>query len=306
MLQGLVRNEGDGWAWTLGELARFFEQVSTLPAPTDEGHTPSLTNQAPIPPAITEQAALYLQSAALLGQRTAELHLALATPTDDPAFRAEPFTPADLDLDAQRIDAQVNSTLDALKLKISTLKDLVADDAATVLARRIPLFAAAHAITGRTITSARIRIHGDYHLGQILTAKGDFVILDFEGEPARTLAERRRKQCPLKDVAGMLRSFAYAAYSALDTYLQRHPDRQGSLEAWARLWQNAVSSEFLRAYRETIAANPNLLPPSDEAQALLNAYLLEKALYELLYELNNRPTWVRIPLAGILALSTSN
>ncbi len=306
MLQGLVRNEGDGWAWTLGELARFFESVSALPAPSDEGHAPLLLDEAPVPAEITEQASLYLRSAALLGQRTAELHLALATPTDDPAFRAEPFTPADLEADAKRIDAQVNSTLDALKLKMSTLKDLVADDAATVLARRIPLFAAAHAITGRPIASARIRIHGDYHLGQILTAKGDFVILDFEGEPARTLVERRRKQCPLKDVAGMLRSFAYAAYSALDTYLQRHPDRQGSLEAWARLWQNAVSAEFLRAYRAAIAANPNLLPPSDEAQALLNAYLLEKALYELLYELNNRPTWVRIPLAGILALSASS
>ena len=304
MLQGLVRNEGDGWAWTLGELARFFESVSALPAPVDEGRPATLIASFPIPAEITEYGALYLQSAALLGQRTAELHLALATPTDDPAFRAEPFTPAELQADARRIDAQINSTLDALKLKISTLKDLVADDAATVLARRIPLFAAAHEITSRPITSARIRIHGDYHLGQILVAKGDFVILDFEGEPARTLAQRRTKQCPLKDVAGMLRSFAYAAYSALDTYLQRHPDRQGSLEAWARLWQNAVSSEFLRAYQETIAADPALLPAPAEAQALLNAYLLEKALYELLYELNNRPTWVRIPLAGILALSS--
>ncbi len=301
LLQGLVTNEGDGWSSTLAELARFFESVAATPAPADEAPAAAFLTQ------LAEHAALYLQSAALLGQRTAELHLALATPTDDPAFAAEPFTPADLEADARRIDAQVNSTLDALKLKISALTDLVADDAATVLARRISLFAAAHAITSQPITSGRIRIHGDYHLGQILNAKGDFVILDFEGEPARTLDERRRKQSPLKDVAGMLRSFSYAAFSALDLYLQRHPQpdptRVASLERWARLWQNAVSSEFLRAYRTTLNANPTLLPPPAQAQALLNAYLLEKALYELLYELNNRPTWVRIPLAGILALS---
>ena len=307
LLQGLVVNEGDGWSWTLAELARFFESVAAAPAPTDESRSASFLAQTPVSRQLAEHAALYLQSAALLGQRTAELHLALATPTDDPAFAAEPFTPADLQADARRIDAQINSTLDALKLKIATLKDLVADDAATVLTRRIQLFAAAHAITDKPISSSRIRIHGDYHLGQILNAKGDFVILDFEGEPARTLEQRRRKQSPLKDVAGMLRSFSYAAFSALDLYLQRHPQpdptRVASLESWARLWQNTVSSEFLRAYRATLKANPNLLPPPAEAQALLNAYLLEKALYELLYELNNRPTWVRIPLAGILSLS---
>ena len=308
MLQGLVANEGDGWSWTLAELARFFESAAAAPPPADEGRPATLLADNPIPKQITEHAALYLQSAALLGQRTAELHLALATPTDDPAFAAEPFTPADLLADARRIDAQVNHTLDALKLKMSALRDLVADDAATVLTRRISLFAAAHAITGEPITSQRIRIHGDYHLGQILTTKSDFVILDFEGEPARSLEERRRKQSPLKDVAGMLRSFSYAAFSALDLYLQRHPQpdatRVGTLESWARLWQNAVSSEFLRAYRVTLQANPALLPPPAEAQALLNAYLLEKALYELLYELNNRPAWIRIPLAGILALSS--
>ncbi len=309
MLQGMVQNEGDGWTWTLGELARFFESVAAAQAPSQEGTPGTLVEPGSIPAEISNHAALYLHSAALLGQRTAELHLALATPTDDPAFRAEAFTPEDLKGDTLHIDAQINSTLGALKLKMSTLKDLVADDAATVLTRRIQLFAAAHAITGKPIVSHRIRIHGDYHLGQILTTKGDFVILDFEGEPARTLEDRRRKQCPLKDVAGMLRSFSYAAYTALDTYLQRHPQadpaRQQSLEAWARLWQNAVSTEFLRAYRDTLQANPDLIPAPAEAQALLNAYLLEKALYELLYELNNRPDWVRIPLAGILALCSS-
>jgi maltose alpha-D-glucosyltransferase/alpha-amylase len=257
-----------------------------------------------------------MQAAALLGRRTAEMHLALATPTSDPAFAPEPFTGEDLARDAQRIDAQITSTLEALKIKLSTLKDLTSDDAALLLSRRIDLFARANAITAATAGGQRIRIHGDYHLGQTLRTdatdgstpdSGDFVLLDFEGEPARLLAERRQKQSPLKDVAGMIRSLSYAAYSGLYDYLASHPEQARgpqveSLTGWAVLWQNSVSSEFLGAYRETIAMNPQLLPAPQQAQALLAAYLLEKALYELLYELNNRPSWLRIPLAGILAL----
>jgi maltose alpha-D-glucosyltransferase/alpha-amylase len=139
-------------------------------------------------------------------------------------------------------------------------------------------------------------------LGQVLRTRGDYVILDFEGEPARPLAERRAKQSALRDLAGMLRSFSYAAYSALDHFIQRHPGAQRSLESWAQLWENAVSTEFLAAWRSAVAINPHLTPQPRQAHRLLNAYLLEKALYELLYELNNRPAWVRIPLAGILAL----
>ena len=313
MLQQLIPNEGDGWSWTTENLAQFFESVASAPAPSPEGALPTLDTQATPAPELAQHAAGYLASAALLGQRTAEMHLALATATDDPAFAAEPFTPESLRADARRIDAQINSTLDTLKLKMSSLKDLVADSAAEVLTRRIQLFAAAHAITATapqtSLSGQRIRIHGDFHLGQILISRADFVFLDFEGEPAKPLEARREKQSPLKDVAGMLRSFSYAAYAALDTYLQRHPQpdptRQANLDRWARAWQNAVSGEFLKAYRDTIGGNPDLLPPPAQAQSLLNAYLLEKALYELLYELNNRPTWVRIPLAGIHALSIS-
>jgi maltose alpha-D-glucosyltransferase/alpha-amylase len=236
------------------------------------------------------------------------MHLALATPTQDPAFAAEPMTAADLAGDARRIDAQVTSTLEALKTKLSSLKDLTADDAGLLLSRRINLFARAHAITTSTPAGYRIRIHGDYHLGQTLRTANDFVLLDFEGEPARPLAERRQKQSPLKDVAGMLRSFSYAAHSGLNQYVVANQEQirvsdAEALKAWAILWQNAVSAEFLRAYRESIAANASLLPPPEQAQALLSAYLLEKALYELLYELNNRPDWLGIPLTGILSLS---
>jgi maltose alpha-D-glucosyltransferase/alpha-amylase len=239
--------------------------------------------------------------------------------------------------DARRIEAQIASTLEALKVKFSTLKGLIADEAGLLLSRRLELFARAQAITASTAAGQRIRIHGDYHLGQTLRTgssstepgaePGDFVLLDFEGEPARSLSERRQKQSPLKDVAGMIRSLSYAAHAGLDQYLTANPgpaspgipspgipspvtanpdfahdSESNHLAAWAILWQNSASAEFLRAYRETIAANPALLPAPQESETLLDAYLLEKALYELLYELNNRPAWLCIPLAGILSL----
>jgi maltose alpha-D-glucosyltransferase/alpha-amylase len=150
----------------------------------------------------------------------------------------------------------------------------------------------------------RIRVHGDYHLGQVLRSRGDFVILDFEGEPARSLAERRARQSPMKDVAGMLRSFSYAAYSGLMRVLTRRPGDTDRLEPWARLWEQAACSAFLRVYRLSMKAAGGLLVPEDAEvfEQLLEIYVLDKALYELMYELNNRPAWVRIPLAGILAL----
>jgi maltose alpha-D-glucosyltransferase/alpha-amylase len=305
MLQELVSNEGDGWAWTLEELSRFYESTATCPPPKDEGEPATFLSEGRISPEAEERAWFYIAAAALLGQRTAEMHLALATETDNEAFQVEPLTIEDLRADARRIDAQINRTLDALKLRMSILKDETADAAATILSRRIELFARAHAITQTAPSGETTRIHGDYHLGQVLRSKNDFVLLDFEGEPARSLAERRKKQCPLKDVAGMLRSFSYAAWSGLDQYVQRHPDSQRVLEPWLRLWQNSVSTAFLNAYRHAFAERPELLPAPAQAQALINAYLLEKALYELLYELNNRPTWVRIPLAGILSLPQS-
>ena len=233
------------------------------------------------------------------------MHLALATPTHNPAFAAEDFTTSDLVANADRIDAQLSLTLAALKRGMSQLTETTADQAALVLSRRLELFARARAIASATPSQAgqRIRIHGDYHLGQVLRSRGDYVILDFEGEPARSLSERRAKQSPLKDVAGMLRSFSYAAYAALNAFAQRRPDNAKNLEPWVTLWQNSVSTGFLRAYQLTLnTANPSLLPRPQQAQLCLTAYLLEKSLYELLYELDNRPTWVRIPLAGILSL----
>jgi maltose alpha-D-glucosyltransferase/alpha-amylase len=318
MLQGLIANQGDGWEWFLDQLAGFFPSVAALPDPP-ELRSPSFLNpRQPLPKAL-KLARASLEAAALLGRRTAEMHLALSIPADAPAFAAEPFTQEDLERDARRIETQVASTMEALKLKLPTLDDPTTDTAGLLLSRRLELITRSRAITDFIAAGQRIRIHGDYHLGQILRVasaatgpeaepaarSGDFVLLDFEGEPARSLAERRQKQSPLKDVAGMIRSFSYVAHAGLNKFLaaEAPPNTdEENLAAWARQWQNSASSEFLSTYRETIAANPALLPAPQQAQRLLEAYLLEKALYELLYELNNRPTWLRIPIAGILSL----
>jgi maltose alpha-D-glucosyltransferase/alpha-amylase len=305
MLQGLVENEGDGWEWTLNELSRYYESVAVLPAPQSVGATATFAGSTQIPSDAKEYAGLSLDAAALLGRRTAEMHLALATATKDVAFSAESFTPETLKTDAARIEEQLARSLEALKRGMSQLSESASDKAALVLSRRLDLVERTRNIAALNPEDAgqRTRIHGDYHLGQLLRSHADYVILDFEGEPARSLAARRAKQSPLKDVAGMLRSFSYAAYAGLNAFSLRRPEDAKNLEPWAKLWQNAVSSEFINAYWNTItSSNPSLIPEEKNAQNLLDAYLLEKALYELLYELDNRPGWVSIPLSGVLSL----
>lgn len=315
MLQGLVANQGDGWAWFLGELGRFYRAVAERSAP-DELPVAGLLDQPKTERSLQGLGGGALLAAALLGSRTAEMHLALATPTQDPAFSAEPLTTEHVERDVRRLEAQLAEVLEILKMRFSTLDDANAEAVAQLLARRRELFARTRELTGMKAAGQCIRIHGDYHLGQTLRTGGheaghgteadDFVILDFEGEPARALPERRRKKSPLKDVAGMLRSFSYAAHSALLDFVSENTGQHGiaseSLRSWALAWERTACSEFLRAYTKTIAAKPELVPQSAQAQLLLQAYLLEKALYEVMYELNNRPTWLRIPVAGILAL----
>ncbi len=314
MLQELVPNAGDGWQWALDRLADFFVSVAGIPSPPVDA-----SGVDELPADTTELLQKSLDAIALLGRRTAELHLALATPTDDAAFAAETSTAEDLGRDSSRIVARIALTMETLRAKLPSLKDEIADDAALLLSRRLELVTRANAIGELSAAGLRIRIHGDYHLGQTLRTKdsatgpGDFVILDFEGEPARPIEERRQKQSPLKDVAGMIRSLSYAAFTGLNRHVAAHPElagdsRTGRLAAWAAFWERNASLRFLNAYRETAvsepgASRPALLPQWEDAQPLLGAYLLEKALYELLYELNNRPEWLRIPLAGILAPS---
>ncbi len=319
ILQGLVPNQGDGWRWFLEELATWLPTVAERSAPAHSAASNWLGEDEQFPETL-DPIRSTLNAAAQLGTRTAELHLALSGSSTVAAFIPEPLTSADLAHDAARIESQIKSAFEALKFTLPKLDDATCDQAALLLSRRTELIQRARSIQSVASAGQRIRIHGDYHLGQTLrtapsgsdsTAEenqnGDFVLIDFEGEPARPIEERKRKQSPLKDVVGMMRSFAYAAFSSVDrccaseTGADRAIDR-AVLTEWAQVWQAAATAHFLRSYREAMEVKPQLLPLPKEAQILLSAYLLEKALYELLYELDNRPSWVWIPLTSILAL----
>jgi maltose alpha-D-glucosyltransferase/alpha-amylase len=235
---------------------------------------------------------MYIDGAQQLGRRTAELHVALSSDTTTPAFAPEPFTSEDV----ARIAANAIGQLHAVR---AAMDGRLADR----LERALHRLRDGDNGHGLRPGAARTRIHGDLHLGQVLWSEGDFYLIDFEGEPARPLEERRRKDSPLKDVAGMLRSFSYAAYAALFSHTGGRAEDVDRLEPWARAWQTWVGAAFLKGY--TAAAGVLPLMPADHVQraSLLNLFLIDKALYELQYEMNNRPDWVRIPLRGLMELA---
>ncbi len=294
MLQGLVANQGDGWQWTLEELERYFEGCAPAPLAGETQITEMEVARA--------HAGLYLEAASTLGRRTAEMHLALASSDQIEDFRPEALSPSELEQISEDLADHATRIMGLLKTNLSRLADDVIEMGGLVISKRRNIVERFHQLPKVKEKLTRTRIHGDYHLGQVLRAKADFVILDFEGEPARPLAERRQKQLPLKDVAGMLRSFHYAAFSGLARHTTRRPESHQQMEPWAKLWVSVVSREFLVAYRATIAAS-SIVPRNEiDFQLVLESYVLDKALYELGYELNNRPDWVRIPLTGILSL----
>ena len=305
VLQGVVPNQGDGWTLTLEELARYYENCATTSFP-DDGSLGSTDlfelSEQPTSQLARDFVGIALDSAAKLGTRTAQLHLALASDTRQEAFSAESFSAADIQTALWSLRQEAARVFDLLKESVAELPDDVVDIAGMVLGRRRQILSSFQFLASDNQTFQRIRVHGDYHLGQVLQVKTDYVILDFEGEPARPLADRRAKQSPLKDVAGMLRSLSYAAYAALMNYTARRPEDLQSLQPWARVWERSTGAEFLRAYRAA-AQDAAFLPRDPRTfRQLLATFLLDKALYELSYELNNRPSWVRIPLMGILSL----
>jgi maltose alpha-D-glucosyltransferase/alpha-amylase len=285
-----VSSQADGWSHALAELARFYDEVGHRGEPAaDLRPSGRLSWAAPSTPrAICELSGGYIDSAQTLGRRTGELHVALASDSASPAFAPEPFTREDVlgiiagaTGELQRARSMVKSeVIDRLEGRLAALRDAKGADMLNP-------------------ASARIRLHGDYHLGQVLWAESDYYILDFEGEPARPLDERRRKESPLKDVAGMLRSFSYAAYAALFARSDRDSETFSRLEPWARAWIFWTSAAFLRAYASVAGSAPFIPPDPVQRAALLDLFLIEKALYELRYELNTRPEWIRIPMRGL-------
>ncbi len=310
MLQRFVSNQGNAWEVTLEELGRYFERIAALP---DVREAPArarewLEGSSPQPPdRVAEALGIYAATAEVLGRRTGELHVALAGDASDPAFGIEPFAGADLAAAVAAMREHAVGQLVLAERAVPRLDERRRQLVADVLARRNDLLQQFEAMERLGDAGGRIRCHGDYHLGQVLVTEGDVMIIDFEGEPARSIAERRAKMSPLRDVAGMLRSFSYAALTALGAAAQTRAEGLERLQPWADLWESWIGAIFLRAYL-TATRGAAFLPGSEHAtDTLLRAYVLDKALYELGYELNNRPEWVHIPLTGLLRLgSTSN
>ncbi len=243
----------------------------------------------------------YLESARLLGERTADLHAALASNTTDPNFAPEPFSKLYQRSIYQSMRNLTARTFQLMRSRLKHLPEKGLDLAKKVLELEEKVFDSFRSLLDSRIITTRIRVHGDFHLGQVLYTGKDFIIIDFEGEPARSLTERRLKRSALRDVAGMLRSFHYAAYHAIYSRTVR-PEDIAAVEQWANFWQIWVSAVYLKTYLD-LAGPADFLPRErGEQQILLNALCLEKAIYELSYELNNRPEWVNIPLLGILQL----
>ncbi len=307
ILQSFVPNEGDAWQYTLDFLERYFGEVLGHPTvqapPVSRKSLLSLLKEPP--PLAKETIGPYMASAKLLGQRTAELHIALASGLENPDFAPEPFTLLYQTSLYQSLRGFAIRTIQLLRERLRYLPEDLHEDAKKILNLEKPIIECYELVRQKKITASRIRCHGDYHLGQVLHTGNDFAIIDFEGEPARSLSERRLKRSPLRDVAGMLRSFHYATHSAImkqASILPKPEDNLPLLQHWAQYWYTWVSVEFLNAYLD-IMAQTGLLPDNpDQMKILLDAFMLDKALYELGYELNNRPDWVRLPLNDILRL----
>ncbi len=302
LLQGYVRNQGDAWKLTLDSLGRYFEDALSWEPGAEEPPFPktsllSLSAQ-PMPDSVSGIIGGYIPLARLLGERTAELHLALAAEREDPEFVPEPLSTLHQRSLYESARTRMTLSFDQLKKHVGRLPDKVQPTARQIVSRRQEIATRLRRIVGKKIDAVRIRCHGDYHLGQVLYTGSDFIILDFEGEPARSIGERRLKRSPLRDVAGMLRSFHYAAISAAhDAHVR--PEDVAEVEPWAELWSIYVSATFLNAYLTRADGAPFIPDTRDGLEALLDFHLLEKCTYELGYELNNRPDWAGIPLRGL-------
>ncbi|GAC1348765.1 MAG: maltose alpha-D-glucosyltransferase [Vulcanimicrobiaceae bacterium] len=289
IVQQYVESQGDGWAVTTAYLERFFDRQRE-------------TMETPARPAPEDYHAIFAQRAHRLGVRTAELHRAFATSTGDPAFEPEPATQADLDAWSAQAQASAARALDTLAQQRERVPADQREFADGLFARRAEIEARLTLPPLGDASVMKTRFHGDYHLGQVLVLADDFMIVDFEGEPGRPLAERRRKSSPLRDVAGMLRSIDYAAVTGMRGAATDRAEDTTELEPLADDWEHRTVEAFLAGYRETIVGSPSY--PADAALAarLLELFVLEKAFYEMSYELANRPAWVRIPLEGIRTL----
>jgi len=321
MMQNLVDASGDGWSYMLDRLDHFNESMLSLvnssvearengSAEFDTSLLPPLKGSLSAPIAYEDLPAAFMpytdatvaERARLLGQRTGEMHLALASGTQSPDFKPEEFT-----LHYQRslyssLQTLVRSSLTISKRRLGDLTDEVRTQLNEVVELKEAINDRLKQIYSHKLDVVRIRTHGDYHLGQVLFTGKDLVILDFEGEPARSYSERRIKHSPLRDVAGMIRSFHYAAYGSLILDNQVRKADVAKLEPFIAQWYHYMSGFFMKAYLETVSGSAFVPQSPKDLEIMLETYLLQKALYELSYEFNNRPEWLVIPIKGIKSI----
>jgi maltose alpha-D-glucosyltransferase / alpha-amylase len=288
VVHAFVQNQGDGWTVTSGYLDRFVDEQRLL-ATSEQ-------------PSESEQLAPYLRLISQTGRRLAEMHLALASRDDIPDFAPDPVRPEDVTAWRGEIRARAERILDSFTKHRKSIRDvdLPLVDQLLTLKNRVELCLSA--LLPTNVVAQKIRHHGDFHLGQMLIAKEDIFIIDFEGEPRRSFAERRRKVPAARDVAGLIRSLDYSVVAALGRTQEAGADEGGRLGRALELWRDQSIATFLAAYRETINGSP--VWPADQVSAdkLLKFFLLEKALYEVEYELAYRPSWLRVPLRGTIQI----
>ncbi|MGE3856604.1 MAG: maltose alpha-D-glucosyltransferase [Dehalococcoidia bacterium] len=306
MLQEFVWNQGDGWSYTIDQLVRYFEETNdeAPPVPGDPvalaaAGTPAVAAaETPYPDPV------YHDNARTLGVRTAEMHLALARSLGDADFEPTPIAREDLEAVMRRIVARLRQSGAELRARRSELPEELQADLAEVLEGGRGLLTRLRPLTAGAGAVSAIRVHGDYHLGQLLWARNDFMIIDFEGEVGTPIEQRRARACALTDVAGMLRSFEYAADVGLRTYTETVPGMAGNeqLQRLAAAWTDGAVHGFIEGYVEAAGDAPFLPHDREQFRRWLDLYLLDKALHELEYELAHRPAWVPIPLRAVARL----
>jgi maltose alpha-D-glucosyltransferase/alpha-amylase len=285
-----VRNQGDAWGAILEALDRHLEHAAL------QHHEEADGSVAP------ETFAHPLDIGTVLGRRTAELHAAFATPTDDKAFAAEAIRATDVKRWAGEALREAKAALALVAKRARSLPENSRQDVAALIAAKSKMVDRLSRLQDMPATGLKTRIHGDFHLGQVLIAQDPVVLIDFEGEPARGLATRRQKTSPLRDVAGMLRSFDYAAWSSIDHMQTRHEHLSAEIRIRALEWRDTAIKDFLSAYWP-IAKQAGVIPKDIKVRnGLLDLFLIQKAAYEIAYEAANRPGWLSIPVRGLLAL----
>jgi maltose alpha-D-glucosyltransferase/alpha-amylase len=303
-----VPNQGNAWDYTLDELGRYYERAliarKEILSVCEEATMFDLIGEKPSHH-LADVIGGYLHTAALLGRRTAELHLALAKEEDDPNFQTQIMKTSDYDELVRKVKNHSEEAYEELKTASKKLSLSARDRAQIILRSRKNLIAQFEDLRKWKLPLKKIRIHGCYDLGKLLWVKNDFLIMDFEGEPGKSLEERRKLHSPLRDVASMLRSFTYAAYTALNQFTETRRQAYNQLEAWSICWQRWVSVAFMREYRIVVGKSPLIPHRISDFEKLTRIYLTDKTLSELEYELAQRPEWIKIPLTGLLELGVS-